>query len=434
MDAHADAGLRVEDFEIADQQSRARLLMPGIDWTRIRADNEIRPTIGSRLSFELRAAADATRARTRRSCRPSRTESGSGRRRAASAFIVRGQLGATAEREFEELPASVRFFAGGDNSVRGYDVRRRSAPSTPTATSSAARRSRRAASSSSSRCARAGRSRSSSTPATRSSARRSTRRRASASAAAGSRRSGRSASISRCRSRTTRRRVARARHAGARPMRWLKRSAIAVLACSLLVGARGALRPCSGRSAPRAGTTWLVRPARSPARRSASRSSASAARCSTALRLEGVRMRTARDELDIDSLDARLERPGAADAGCSRFDARRRRDARRTAACPASPRAAAARPSCRGRCASRKEASRRCRSRSSSARCCFTSTTFAAPTATAGSSSTDVAGTFGDTALAADATFELEDGIELDVAGEWSGAARRRAPRAAASS
>ena len=34
---------------------------------------------------------------------------------------------------------------------------------------------------------------------------------------------------------------------------------------------------------------------------------------------------------------------------------------------------------------------------------------------------TDVAGTFGDAALAADATFELEDGIELDVAGEWSG-------------
>ena len=38
-----------------------------------------------------------------------------------SRFIVRGELGAMAERSFEELPPSVRFFAGGDNSVRGYD-------------------------------------------------------------------------------------------------------------------------------------------------------------------------------------------------------------------------------------------------------------------------------------------------------------------------
>ena len=36
-------------------------------------------------------------------------------------MLVRGQVGLTAEREFAELPASVRFFAGGDNSVRGYD-------------------------------------------------------------------------------------------------------------------------------------------------------------------------------------------------------------------------------------------------------------------------------------------------------------------------
>jgi translocation and assembly module TamA len=111
--------LRVEDFAVAEQQSRARLLMPGIDWTRIRADNEIRPARGSKISLELRGANDnlvsdtnfvqfVTQGRwiwsTRRNQR----------------FLVRGQVGATAEREFAELPASVRFFAGGDNSVRGY--------------------------------------------------------------------------------------------------------------------------------------------------------------------------------------------------------------------------------------------------------------------------------------------------------------------------
>src|SRR5262249_11102981 len=41
--------------------------------------------------------------------------------RKMSRFIVRGELGATAEQSFDELPPSVRFFAGGDNSVRGYD-------------------------------------------------------------------------------------------------------------------------------------------------------------------------------------------------------------------------------------------------------------------------------------------------------------------------
>jgi translocation and assembly module TamA len=111
--------LRVEDFAVADQESRARLLMPGVDWTRIRADNEIRPTRGSRVSIELRAASDTLMSDTTFVQATAQgkwiwsTERG-------QRFLVRGHVGATAERAFEELPASVRFFAGGDNSVRGY--------------------------------------------------------------------------------------------------------------------------------------------------------------------------------------------------------------------------------------------------------------------------------------------------------------------------
>jgi translocation and assembly module TamA len=93
--------------------------MPGVDWTRIRADNEIRPTLGSRLSLEVRGAhdtlvSDTTFVQT--------IANGKwiwslprGQR-----ILVRGQVGATAKRQFAELPASVRFFAGGDSSVRGY--------------------------------------------------------------------------------------------------------------------------------------------------------------------------------------------------------------------------------------------------------------------------------------------------------------------------
>jgi translocation and assembly module TamA len=114
--------LRVEDFEVADQAGRARLLLPGVDWTRIRADNAIRPQQGSRLSLELRAATDAVLSDTsflQAIARGKWIWSLSRGRR----FLVRGEVGVTAKRDFDELPASVRFFAGGDNSVRGYEFK-----------------------------------------------------------------------------------------------------------------------------------------------------------------------------------------------------------------------------------------------------------------------------------------------------------------------
>ncbi len=51
----------------------------------------------------------------------------------------------------------------------------------------------------------------------------------------------------------------------------------------------------------------------------------------------------------------------------------------------------------------------------------FTATTFGGTYGGGRLELMDVAGTFGDAALAADAAFELADSIELDVAGEWSG-------------
>jgi translocation and assembly module TamA len=112
--------LRIEDFAVADQADRSRLLMPGMDWTRIRADNAIRPTRGSRLSLEVRGATDAIYSDTSFVQAIAQGKwiwslPKGGR------FLVRGHVGSTAKSEFDELPASVRFFAGGDNSVRGYD-------------------------------------------------------------------------------------------------------------------------------------------------------------------------------------------------------------------------------------------------------------------------------------------------------------------------
>jgi translocation and assembly module TamA len=114
--------LRVEDFAVADQASRARLLMPGIDWTRVRADNEIRPTMGSHVSFELRGANDSLVSDTTFVQAVAHGKWIWSLQR-GQRILVRGQIGATAKREFDELPASVRFFAGGDDSVRGYSFK-----------------------------------------------------------------------------------------------------------------------------------------------------------------------------------------------------------------------------------------------------------------------------------------------------------------------
>jgi translocation and assembly module TamA len=109
-----------EDFEVADQSGRTTLLMPGIAWSRTRADNVIRPANGSRLDLEIRGASDAVASETsflQASARGKWIWS----LPSTARLIVRGEAGFTAEDLFQDLPPSVRFFAGGDNSVRGYE-------------------------------------------------------------------------------------------------------------------------------------------------------------------------------------------------------------------------------------------------------------------------------------------------------------------------
>jgi translocation and assembly module TamA len=112
--------LSIEDFEVADQVGRSRLLMPGVDWTRLRADAPLRPRKGSRIRFMVRGAGDSLGSDTSfvqgtADWKWIWSLGNDGR------IITRGQLGLTQEESFEELPPSVRFFAGGDQSIRGYD-------------------------------------------------------------------------------------------------------------------------------------------------------------------------------------------------------------------------------------------------------------------------------------------------------------------------
>jgi translocation and assembly module TamA len=110
----------IEDFQVADQIGRAQLLMPGINWTRTIADSSTRPSRGTKLDLQTRGATDAIVSNTtfvQALARAKWIWSPTSKSR----ILVRADVGATHERAFDELPPSVRFFAGGDNSVRGYD-------------------------------------------------------------------------------------------------------------------------------------------------------------------------------------------------------------------------------------------------------------------------------------------------------------------------
>jgi translocation and assembly module TamA len=110
-----------EDFSVGDQPtSSSLLLIPGLNWTWIDADDRLYPTRGLLFGFELRGASTALL---------SDLDFVQGLLRLkgvyalndASRLIARGDAGATViSQNFEQLPTSLRFFAGGDASVRGY--------------------------------------------------------------------------------------------------------------------------------------------------------------------------------------------------------------------------------------------------------------------------------------------------------------------------
>jgi translocation and assembly module TamA len=109
-----------EDFEVASQTGRPRLLIPGVDWTRIRGDDALRPTKGSKLSFDLSAAndsllSDVSFVQLVTQLKWVRTVAEHNR------VLLRARGGATKDDNFALLPPSIRFFAGGDQSIRGFD-------------------------------------------------------------------------------------------------------------------------------------------------------------------------------------------------------------------------------------------------------------------------------------------------------------------------
>ena len=111
--------LTYEDFKVADQFGQSRLLLFGTTFSRFWRDQPTRPTEGYRLDTTVRGASQQFGSDT-----DFIQWLGTGRvvERITehTRMLVRTTAGWTWNEDFSDLPPSIRFFAGGDVSIRGY--------------------------------------------------------------------------------------------------------------------------------------------------------------------------------------------------------------------------------------------------------------------------------------------------------------------------
>ncbi len=108
-----------EDFTVAEQSDETLFLYPIASWARTSSDDRINPTRGQRYFLEVIGASnavlsDATFLQGRAN---GKWVINLG---ANSRLLARTEIGATWVENILDLPASKRFYAGGDTSIRGY--------------------------------------------------------------------------------------------------------------------------------------------------------------------------------------------------------------------------------------------------------------------------------------------------------------------------
>lgn len=108
-----------EDFEQGGEADQVWLFYPGIQWSRTRTRPQRFPLWGDRQQLSLEYSdtvwgSDAQFARMTGDTEWIRTIGDDNR------FLARISVGAIETDDFDKLPPSLRFFAGGDRSVRGY--------------------------------------------------------------------------------------------------------------------------------------------------------------------------------------------------------------------------------------------------------------------------------------------------------------------------
>lgn len=109
-----------ERFNIGDdEKGTSSLLLPGIGYSKLHADSPLDPSQGYRLQINVtgshRAALSSVDILHVNAIAKGLFTLGGKHR-----FLSRVQLGGVGTNRFEDVPPSLRFFAGGDQSVRGY--------------------------------------------------------------------------------------------------------------------------------------------------------------------------------------------------------------------------------------------------------------------------------------------------------------------------
>jgi translocation and assembly module TamA len=111
--------LNRQSFDIADDSKTTTLVIPGLRWHKVTADHPVYPRRGYGLDAELRGSAEALVSDVdfARFLVSANAVYGLP---AEMRLLTRADLGASWSNGFDDLPPSERFFAGGDNSLRGY--------------------------------------------------------------------------------------------------------------------------------------------------------------------------------------------------------------------------------------------------------------------------------------------------------------------------
>lgn len=109
-----------DDYEVADQKTSSQLIVLGTSWELERGRALSRVPNGHRLSLDVRGASDAFGSDTsflQVQAKARWIHSFGDKTR----ILARTTLASTVKDTLTELPPSVRYFAGGDRSIRGYE-------------------------------------------------------------------------------------------------------------------------------------------------------------------------------------------------------------------------------------------------------------------------------------------------------------------------
>ena len=109
-----------EEYRLGDDSGLSTLLMPGVSYSVLRSDNRIDPSHGYSVTTDMQVAKQGLLSDTN-------LFHGDVQFKALTTlwekhrFLGRIQFGGSATNGYKSIPPSLRFFAGGDQSVRGYD-------------------------------------------------------------------------------------------------------------------------------------------------------------------------------------------------------------------------------------------------------------------------------------------------------------------------